>query len=196
MDVCPTGYTTISTTYTAPAWSGMAKPDVPYGWTTTVTVCNNCAAYPTTVTLTKPMTTYPAAAPMTTATIYATKIHTVTLQKSSSYSTEVYPVYTTTYPVNKDVSTPVAPVKYVSSMPAAPVVYSSVPYASVPYVSVVNATAIVKPYTSSANAKPVYAAGTGTPASAAPYAKYTGAGGKESVSVIALFGALLFALAL
>jgi hypothetical protein len=178
----------------------MAKPSIPYGWTTTVTVCDNCAAYPTTITLTKPITTYLAAsAPMTTATIYATKINTITVQGSTSYSTQIYPVSMTTYSINK--STPAAPVKYVSSIPVAPVIYSSVPYASVPYasvpyVSVVNATAVVKPNTSSANAKPVYAAGTGTPAYAAPYAKYTGAGAKESVSVIALFGALFFAIVL
>jgi hypothetical protein len=40
------------------------------------------------------------------------------------------------------------------------------------------------------------AAGTGTPANAAPYAKFTGAGAKESVSVVALFSALLFAIVL
>lgn len=40
------------------------------------------------------------------------------------------------------------------------------------------------------------AGGTETPASTAPYTRFTGAGGKESVSVIALFGALLFTIAL
>ena len=159
MDICPTGYTTIKTTYTAPAWSGKAKPEVPYGWTTTVTVGKNCAPYPTTVTLTKPMATYPVSR-----------------------------------------STPAAPEKYVSSAPVKPVAVSSASYMPLPYVSVVNGSAIAYPsYTSSVNVKPAVtskyaAAGTGTPAYTAPYSKFTGAGGKESVSVVALFGALIFAI--
>lgn len=111
---------------------------------------------------------------------------------------------------------PATPEKHVSSIPARPVSissvpyaavpYSSVPYVSLPYVSAVNATASAKPsyasYASSAsvNVKPAVTSnhneGTGTPASAASYAKFTGAGGKESVSVVALLGALFVAIAL
>lgn len=175
MDICPTGYTTISTTYTAPAWSGMAKPEVPYGWTTTVTVCDNCAAYPTTVTITKPMA-YPAypteaypAGPMTTATIYTTKIHTVTVQKGPSaysyVSIEVYPVYTTTYPGSK--SMPVAPEKYASSMPAGPEKYVSfMPAAPVKYSSSMPA---VEKYVSSMPVKPVAPGLSSVPYAAVPY---------------------------
>ncbi|MDB5821275.1 MAG: putative glycosyl family protein [Rhizobacter sp.] len=190
----------------------MAKPAVPYGWTTTIAVCNNCAAYPTTVTLTKPVETYPGG-PVTTATIYATRVLTVTVHNSASYSTEVYPVYTTTYPIGKpvpagpDSNVPSAPVKpaYVSSVPGKAAVVSSVPYGSLPAVSVVNGGAAPgypsPSFASSVNVKPVVtaghgAAGTGTPANAAPYAKFTGAGVKESVSVVALFSALLFAIIL
>ncbi|KAL4886317.1 glycoside hydrolase superfamily [Aspergillus karnatakaensis] len=72
--ICPTGFTTITTTLTStycpctltPTATGTATitnpgaveptttPDIPEGWTTTVTVCTVCAATPTTVTLTLP----------------------------------------------------------------------------------------------------------------------------------------------
>ncbi|KAJ5182912.1 hypothetical protein N7492_000528 [Penicillium capsulatum] len=73
--ICPTGFTTITTTYTTyfcPETSATATAtptpgitsslindatkatSVPEGWTTTVTVCTHCAATPTTVTLTLP----------------------------------------------------------------------------------------------------------------------------------------------
>ncbi|EAW14726.1 class III chitinase ChiA1 [Aspergillus clavatus NRRL 1] len=80
IDICPTGFTTITTTYTTtycpatnaatatatitnppsgPGGSGVQTPapTIPEGWTTTVTVCTQCAAQPTTVTLTLPVTT-------------------------------------------------------------------------------------------------------------------------------------------
>ncbi|GFF97809.1 endochitinase 2 [Aspergillus udagawae] len=79
IDICPTGFTTVTTTYTTtycpgtntatatatvtnppagPGGSGSQTPapTVPEGWTTTVTVCTQCAAKPTTVTLTLPVT--------------------------------------------------------------------------------------------------------------------------------------------
>ncbi|KAH1577640.1 Endochitinase A1 [Aspergillus fumigatus] len=79
IDICPTGFTTVTTTYTTmycpgtntatatatvtnpPSGPGGAgsqttAPTVPEGWTTTVTVCTQCAAKPTTVTLTLPVT--------------------------------------------------------------------------------------------------------------------------------------------
>ena len=75
--ICPTGFTTITTTYTTTYCPGTATatattnppsvtgstPSVPEGWTTTVTVCTQCAATPTTVTLTVPVenTTNPPA---------------------------------------------------------------------------------------------------------------------------------------
>ncbi|PLB43154.1 glycoside hydrolase [Aspergillus steynii IBT 23096] len=85
--ICPTGFTTITTTYTTtycpgtvPATATVTNPtpgspahttapSPPEGWTTTVTVCTQCAATPTTVTLTLPVTapesqaTAPAALP-------------------------------------------------------------------------------------------------------------------------------------
>ncbi|PLB42382.1 class III chitinase ChiA1 [Aspergillus candidus] len=78
--ICPTGFTTITTTYTTTYCPGTVtvtvttKPpsvtgstaSVPEGWTTTVTVCTQCAATPTTVTLTVPAetTTNPPANPV------------------------------------------------------------------------------------------------------------------------------------
>ncbi|KAH2325511.1 Endochitinase A1 [Aspergillus fumigatus] len=79
IDICPTGFTTVTTTYTTTycpgtntatatatvtnppsgpggAGSQTTAPTVPEGWTTTVTVCTQCAAKPTTVTLTLPVT--------------------------------------------------------------------------------------------------------------------------------------------
>ncbi|PKX96667.1 class III chitinase ChiA1 [Aspergillus novofumigatus IBT 16806] len=79
IDICPTGFTTVTTTYTTTycpgtntatatatvtnppsgpggAGSQTTAPAVPEGWTTTVTVCTQCAAKPTTVTLTLPVT--------------------------------------------------------------------------------------------------------------------------------------------
>ncbi|KAE8145430.1 glycoside hydrolase superfamily [Aspergillus avenaceus] len=74
VDICPTGFTTVTTTYTTtycpgtvsssatatelPSGSGFetTAPAPPEGWTTTVTVCTHCAATPTTVTLTLPAT--------------------------------------------------------------------------------------------------------------------------------------------
>ncbi|KAJ5280254.1 hypothetical protein N7478_005626 [Penicillium angulare] len=70
-DICPTGFTTIWTTYTTyvcpetattasatvtnpPSGASTTSATVPEGWTTTVTVCTQCAATPTTVTLTLP----------------------------------------------------------------------------------------------------------------------------------------------
>ncbi|GAD97348.1 class III chitinase ChiA1 [Paecilomyces variotii No. 5] len=72
VDICPTGLTTITTTYTTYYCPGTVSatttpaalptgspsqttPQLPEGWTTTVTVCTQCAATPTTVTLTKPV---------------------------------------------------------------------------------------------------------------------------------------------
>ncbi|KAI9041665.1 class III chitinase ChiA1 [Aspergillus affinis] len=71
--ICPTGFTTITTTYTTtycpgtipatatvtnppPGSAQTTAPSPPEGWTTTVTVCTQCAATPTTVTLTVPVT--------------------------------------------------------------------------------------------------------------------------------------------
>ena len=81
--ICPTGFTTITTTYTTTYCPGTATatattnppsvtgstPSVPEGWTTTVTVCTQCAATPTTVTLTVPVenTTNPPANPVSQA---------------------------------------------------------------------------------------------------------------------------------
>ncbi|KAJ9407395.1 CAZyme family GH18 [Paecilomyces variotii] len=74
IDICPTGFTTITTTYTTYYCPGTVSatttpaalptgsssqtttPQLPEGWSTTVTVCTQCAATPTTVTLTKPLT--------------------------------------------------------------------------------------------------------------------------------------------
>ncbi|KAH1431055.1 Endochitinase A1 [Aspergillus fumigatus] len=79
IDICPTGFTTVTTTYTTTycpgtntatatatvtnppsgpggAGSQTTAPTVPEGWTTTVTICTQCAAKPTTVTLTLPVT--------------------------------------------------------------------------------------------------------------------------------------------
>ncbi|KAL4915624.1 glycoside hydrolase superfamily [Aspergillus aurantiobrunneus] len=69
--ICPTGFTTITTTLTSTYCPGTASAsatatnppgsvqptdpaDIPEGWTSTVTVCSVCAATPTTVTLTLP----------------------------------------------------------------------------------------------------------------------------------------------
>ncbi|KAK2775254.1 hypothetical protein FQN52_004036 [Onygenales sp. PD_12] len=71
--ICPTGYTTITTSYTTTYLPGTASATPtgsdayptapPAGWTTIITVCPKCAATPTTVTLTVPIETYPAAIP-------------------------------------------------------------------------------------------------------------------------------------
>ncbi|KAJ5223764.1 hypothetical protein N7468_008306 [Penicillium chermesinum] len=75
-EVCPTGFTVRSTTFTAAvcpkataAITGTGGspcaptiPPIPSGWTTTVTVCTVCAPTPTTVTLTVPCATSPATA--------------------------------------------------------------------------------------------------------------------------------------
>ncbi|RMJ21370.1 chitinase [Aspergillus sp. HF37] len=71
IDICPTGFTTITTTYTSTYCPATATPTVtnqptgvpaqttspPEGWTKTVTVCTHCASTPTTVTLTLPTKT-------------------------------------------------------------------------------------------------------------------------------------------
>ncbi|CAI6335761.1 unnamed protein product [Periconia digitata] len=58
VDICPTGWTTITTTFTRTICDSCAKPTsppaIPADWTETVTVCTACGPIPTTVTLTKP----------------------------------------------------------------------------------------------------------------------------------------------
>jgi len=55
VDICPTGFTTITKTYTTVYCpSATTTPPVPEGWKTVVTICTHCAAKPTTVTLTLP----------------------------------------------------------------------------------------------------------------------------------------------
>ncbi|KAF2270835.1 glycoside hydrolase [Lojkania enalia] len=58
VDICSTGYTTKETTITTTVYPEATPKshDVPEGWYTTVTVCHVCAAKPTTVTLTLPVT--------------------------------------------------------------------------------------------------------------------------------------------
>ncbi|KAJ5723705.1 hypothetical protein N7488_001740 [Penicillium malachiteum] len=92
-DICPTGFTTIWTTITtyvcpeATATASVTNPPsgaspttatVPEGWTTTVTVCTQCAATPTTVTLTLPITT-PSAEVTTVAQLTETETWTTTV---------------------------------------------------------------------------------------------------------------------
>ncbi|KAJ5709004.1 hypothetical protein N7493_010338 [Penicillium malachiteum] len=92
-DICPTGFTTIWTTITtyvcpeATATASVTNPPsgaspttatVPEGWTTTVTVCTQCAATPTTVTLTLPITT-PSAEATTVAQSTETETWTTTV---------------------------------------------------------------------------------------------------------------------
>ncbi|KAJ5831932.1 hypothetical protein N7474_000243 [Penicillium riverlandense] len=100
-DICPTGFTTvwmtITTTYcpgngpapsTATETAGVTQPgsgptsttaSIPEGWTTTVTVCTQCAPTPTTVTLTLPCTmtatqTQPEIAPTSVPEGYTTTV--------------------------------------------------------------------------------------------------------------------------
>lgn len=54
VDLCSTGLTTITTTYTATICGGCTEPTPPTDWVTVVTVCDVCAETPTPVTLTKP----------------------------------------------------------------------------------------------------------------------------------------------
>ncbi|KIW07538.1 uncharacterized protein PV09_01499 [Verruconis gallopava] len=66
VDVCSTGLTTKTHTWTKTCYEGedewSTTTEVPEGWTTTVTVCTVCGAKPTTLTLTTPAST-PAWAP-------------------------------------------------------------------------------------------------------------------------------------
>jgi len=126
MDVCSTGYTTITRTIiTTIPCDQTSTYTVPQ--TISVTVCTNCGPSPTTVTLTKPIVesstsqqsqTSPTASGSTesgTSTVYTTAIVTVTKCPPSvsncpadSQTTEVItktiPVSTTAYPVNTPAS--------------------------------------------------------------------------------------------
>ncbi|KAF9885651.1 hypothetical protein FE257_012742 [Aspergillus nanangensis] len=129
--ICPTGFTTITTTYTTTYCPGAASATPtatqsptgpgphttapappPEGWTTTVTVCTQCAATPTTVTLTVPCTDTPAhptteaVVPTSTATLPEGWTTTVTV------CTECGPTPTTvtvTVPITKVETVPAKP---------------------------------------------------------------------------------------
>ncbi|KAF4542164.1 Endochitinase 2 precursor [Lasiodiplodia theobromae] len=118
VDVCPTGFTTITTTYTTTYTTTICPTQtpsaIPAGWTTVVTVCSNCGPQPTTLTLTRPISTAGGSAQsstLTTSTVYATQLVTITACPPSvtncpanskthlSVATTLVPVSTTVYPV-------------------------------------------------------------------------------------------------
>ncbi|QDS68227.1 hypothetical protein FKW77_010590 [Venturia effusa] len=98
IDICETGLTTVTATYKTTICPGSTTPAVPSGWTTTVTVCQNCGPKPTTVTITKPFVT-------------STAVEIVTLVVKPVPQKE----YTATL-----LSTPVVVVKATSSVPVVP----------------------------------------------------------------------------
>jgi len=188
VDVCPTGLTTVSYTYTATMSPG-AKPtkaafDSSY-FTTAVTVCTNCAAYPTTITLTKPIeaakTPVKAVGMSGSAVPYLSGAETKPViapvysspaapaAKSASQAPEYYP------------SMPVAPVYPASSMKP---VYTTTaaPVKSTPVAPVYNAV----------NSTKVPLVGTET--YSVPYAKFTGGAGREMVTLGGVLGTIAFVL--
>ncbi|KAI9736281.1 MAG: hypothetical protein M1834_001167 [Cirrosporium novae-zelandiae] len=147
VDVCPEGFTTVMVTQTVtycPAEQTSSGAPPP-GFTTKVTVCNNCYATPTTVTLTVPTSVAPA---MTTAavttygystsTIYATSVVTVTScaptitncpAESIATSTMIVPITTTICPITAMMtgvpSMPASSMSSIMGSSAAPVVVMS-----------------------------------------------------------------------
>ncbi|KAI9668318.1 MAG: hypothetical protein M1829_005522 [Trizodia sp. TS-e1964] len=91
VSICPTGFTTLKTTYqaTIPATQTLATlTQIPQGWTTTVAVCNNCGAAPTTVTLTVPYQASSAPTAQVTSIAYSSTVLYTTVRSqvtSTSY---------------------------------------------------------------------------------------------------------------
>jgi chitinase len=179
VDICPTGLTTVSTTYTTMYYPASTTPVVPVGWTTTVTVCKHCGPKPTTLTLTKPVSSAPAKPVVTSATSYATT-------KEAKVTMTIVPVpekeyYSSLSAAGKPIPSSVS---VVSSFPVKPVVQSSV---------------LAKPVEASTY-KPVYgtAAPTGyaTKTSSGPYVQFTGAANKLNVGAGVAVGLVAAVLAM
>jgi chitinase len=174
VDVCPTGLTTITTTYKTTVDKGSSTPAVPSGWTTTVTVYGS--PKPTTITLTKPVS--PVAVP----TSYASTVK------------EIVTVVVQPVPANEYYSSLSAAGKPVPSGPAAPVQPAS-SYTPVAPVAVSSGSPAKAVYPSGSSVKPVYApSGTGywgSKTSSGPIATFTGAASRINVGVGAVVGLAL-----
>ncbi|KAJ5689350.1 hypothetical protein N7462_003742 [Penicillium macrosclerotiorum] len=123
-DICPTGFTTITTTYTTtfcpgstasatghPSGEVTTTASIPEGWSTTVTVCTQCAATPTTVTLTKPISTAAAQTTTSVFTSLATETWTETWTTILTFCKHCGPTGSTvtlTVPYTPSASAPVA----------------------------------------------------------------------------------------
>ncbi|KAF2691584.1 carbohydrate-binding module family 18 protein [Lentithecium fluviatile CBS 122367] len=95
IDICPTGFTTVTATITktvCPSCATTTKPsDVPEGWTTKVTICGHCGPKTTTVTLTKPIS------PPTNVPHYASYTHAVPEEEEAITNTsKIYTMVTAT----------------------------------------------------------------------------------------------------
>jgi chitinase len=188
VDVCPTGLTTVPYTYTASMTPG-ARPtvnayDSSY-FTTAVTVCTNCAAYPTTITLTKPVEA--AKTPVNAVGMSASAVPYPSAVESKPVIAPVYssPAAAIAKPA------PQAPESYASA-PAAP----AYPASSMKPVYASTAAPVM-----STPVAPVYSAVSstkvpliGTETYAAPYAKFTGGAGREMVTLGGVLGAIAFVL--
>ncbi|OCL09182.1 glycoside hydrolase family 16 protein [Glonium stellatum] len=152
VDICPTGFTTSIITQTVTYCPGEQTSGAPApGFTTKVTVCEHCAPYPTTVTLTVPTS---APAPYTTAAGYGSPAGAYS-SVASAYSS-VAPAYSSVVPVSSGVPYGAAPspattllystkVLTMQVVPVPSSAYAAYSAASLPAVSVVPANT-VSPY--------------------------------------------------
>ncbi|OCK88931.1 uncharacterized protein K441DRAFT_454007, partial [Cenococcum geophilum 1.58] len=206
VDVCPTGFTTSVITQTVTYCPGEQTSGGPApGFTTKVTVCEHCAPYPTTVTLTVPTSTpapYTTAVPEYTTACSSVSIHFSLAESSpvaAGYSSpaeaysSVAPAYSSTVPISSGVpygaaSMPATTLLHstkVLTMEVIPVpssAYAAYSAASLPVVSVVPASA-ASPY--AASSAPYVAPSASYVAPSASYVAPSGGYGYSNMTVAA-----------
>ncbi|KAI9766876.1 MAG: hypothetical protein M1839_004744, partial [Geoglossum umbratile] len=127
VDICPTGFTTITKTYTTVICPTVTTtPVVLEGWTTVVTVCTHCAPKPTTVTLTLPGH---GSATETASAYVAPSYSSYVAPKPGSVSS-VASVSVVTFVTSTKPSAPVYGTVAISSSKGTAVTYTAVPVSS------------------------------------------------------------------